>query len=91
MNSSFQKQRSGQILKRQTRVWKQIISKFIRQQGKGIEIKGKEFDLRRVLVRENRKIVMEKEDRITDETFADYRIEPEFYGRLVIQYRKKKC
>mgnify|MGYP000467714472 FL=1 len=32
---------------------------------------------------------MEKEDRITDETFADYRIEPEFYGRLVIQYRKK--
>ena len=56
---------------------------------KGIEIKGKEFDLRRVLVRENRKIVMEKEDRITDETFADYRIEPEFYRRLVIQYRKK--
>lgn len=63
--------------------------KIYQTTGKGIEIKGKEFDLRRVLVRENRKIVMEKEDRITDETFADYRIEPEFYGRLVIQYRKK--
>ena len=63
--------------------------KIYQTTGRGIEIKGKEFDLRRVLVRENRKIVMEKEDRITDETFADYRIEPEFYGRLVIQYRKK--
>ena len=63
--------------------------KIYQTTGKGIEIKGKEFDLRRVLVRENRKIVMEKEDRITDETFADYRIEPEFYRRLVIQYRKK--
>ena len=70
MNSSFQKQRSGQILKKQTRVWKQIISKFYQTTGRGIEIKGKEFDLRRVLVRENRKIVMEKEDRITDETFC---------------------
>jgi activator of the mannose operon (transcriptional antiterminator) len=63
--------------------------KIYQTTGRGIEIKGKEFDLRRVLVRENRKIVMEKEDRITDETFADYRIEPEFYRRLVIQYRKK--
>lgn len=48
--------------------------KIYQTTGKGIEIKGKEFDLRRVLVRENRKIVMEKEDRITDETFADYLI-----------------
>ena len=48
--------------------------KIYQTTGRGIEIKGKEFDLRRVLVRENRKIVMEKEDRITDETFADYLI-----------------
>ena len=34
--------------------------KIYQTTGRGIEIKGKEFDLRRVLVRENRKIVMKR-------------------------------
>lgn len=62
--------------------------KIYQTTGRGIEIKGTEFDLRRVLVRENRKEVFEKENK-QEELFADYRIEPEFYERLIRQYRKK--
>ena len=40
------------------------------------------------MVRENRKAVFEKDGK-EEESFADYRIEPEFYTRLIRQYHKK--
>ena len=52
---SFQKQRSGQILKKANQSLEADQVKIYQTTGRGIEIKGKEFDLRRVLVRENRK------------------------------------
>lgn len=63
--------------------------KIYQTTGRGIEIRGSEFDLRRVLVRENRKVKLKKEDQTQEEKFADYRIEPEFYARLIRQYRQK--
>lgn len=61
--------------------------KIYQTTGKGIEIQGDEFDLRRVLVQENRKEVIEKEELIKE--VPDYRIESELYTRLIKQYRKK--
>ncbi|MBS7008650.1 BglG family transcription antiterminator [Anaerostipes sp.] len=54
--------------------------------GKGIEIRGKEFDLRKVLVCRNQKVLYEqnKQDWIT----PDYRIDQLSYVRLISQYRK---
>lgn len=54
--------------------------------GKGIEIRGKEFDLRKVLVCKNQKVLDTTERR--EETAPDYRIDPGSYARLMTQYRK---
>lgn len=54
--------------------------------GKGIEIKGKEFDLRKVLVCKNQKVLDETEGR--EETAPDYRMDPATDARLISQYRK---
>lgn len=54
--------------------------------GKGIEIRGKEFDFRKVLVCKNQKVLDATER--GEETAPDYRIDPGCYARLITQYRK---